>query len=102
MSQRRSTVTVGDTLDPAVVGRRATRVGLALVAAALPLVVGTLAGIAADAPTVEAAFTAALGVMDAPVFGQHGTQLLFHVGTLGLLAGCWVLGVGLLLDGLFD
>ncbi|GGN97885.1 MULTISPECIES: hypothetical protein [Haloarcula] len=102
MSQRRSTLDAPVDTDPTVVGRRATRAGLALAAATLPLVVGTVAGMLVDAPTLTAGVDAVLAAAGTPLVGGYGRAWLFHVGALGLLAGCWLLGAGLLLDGLFD
>ncbi|WP_236035531.1 hypothetical protein [Haloarcula rubra] len=102
MSQRRSTFGAATATDPAVVGRRATRAGLVLAAATLPLVVGTGTGLVVDAPTLAAGVDAVLAAANAPLVGGYGRAWLFHVSALGLLAGCWLLGAGLLLDGVFD
>ena len=93
MSQRRST------LGPAghhPVGRPARRLGLAVVAATLPVVVGVAAGLVADAGSLAAVVAALTGSLGA----QSGSMWLLHAATLGLAGGGWLLGAGLLVEGL--
>ncbi|MBX0294802.1 hypothetical protein [Haloarcula nitratireducens] len=101
MSQRRSTHATVGTIDPVAVGSAATRVGLALLVGALPVVAGTFAGMVADAATLGVALDAAAAALDGPLVGGFTTGRLFHVGVLGALVGCWLLGAGLVLDGYF-
>jgi len=88
--------------DPSDVGALATRAGLALIAMTAPVVVGAAIGVLADASTVEAAVTLVLDAMDTPLVGPGSLSWLLHVSLLGFLGGCWLLGAGLLLEGLFD
>jgi hypothetical protein len=102
MAQRQSTYSRDRPAGPARLGAAAQRAGLLVVAASLPLVVGTAASLFASAGAPLAGVEAATAaVTAAPTLGtDHAT--LFHLGTLALLAGCWVVGFGLVLDGLFD
>ena len=88
--------------DPAFVGAVLTRVGLALLALTVPVVVGVFAGLLLTVGSPAAGVAHALQAMDGPLLGGFGPGWLFHVSTLTLLCGCWLLGAGLLLSGLFD
>lgn len=88
--------------DPALVGVVLTWLGLWTLALALPVVVGALAGLFATAGSLAAGVALALRAMAGPILGGFGPLWLFHVATLALLCGCWLLGAGLLLEGLFD
>ncbi|WP_058990838.1 hypothetical protein [Haloarcula sp. CBA1128] len=100
MAQRQPVPTCGRSLDPAVVAALAERVGLVLIAVALPVAVGTFAGMVLTSGSLLAASDAATAAMSGPLTTEHGLSLLFYVSTLGTALGCWVLGLGLLLDGL--
>ncbi|MBV0924727.1 hypothetical protein KTS45_11005 [Halomicroarcula limicola] len=101
MSQRRSTRAAVGAVDPVVVGSVATRVGLALLVGSLPIISGTFAGMVADGATLGLALDAAAAALDGPLVGGFTIARLFHVGVLGALVGCWLLGAGLVLDGYF-
>jgi len=100
MAQRQSTSISGGPLDPAVVAALAERVGLALVAIALPVAVGAFAGMALGAESLVAAVDIAVAAMNGPLSAERGLSSVFHVSTLGTALGCWILGLGLVLDGL--
>ncbi|WP_058994641.1 hypothetical protein [Haloarcula sp. CBA1127] len=100
MSQLQPVPTRGRSLDPAAVAALAERVGLVLIAAALPVAVGAFAGLALTAGSLSAASDAATAAMSGPLTTEQGLSWLFYVSTLGTALGCWVLGLGLLLDGL--
>jgi hypothetical protein len=102
MSQRWRRVGPTGRDTPGVVGTVATRLGLLAVAVTLPVVVGTVAGMVGDAATVGAAFDTVGTVLTGPLAGQSGTAWLFHVAVLGLCSGCWLVGAGLVVDGLRD
>ncbi|EMA20632.1 hypothetical protein [Haloarcula marismortui] len=100
MSQRRPVPTYVGPLDPTAVATLAKRVGLALVAATLPVAVGTFAGMVLMAGSLPAATDAAAAAMSGLLTTEQGLSWLFYVSTLGTALGCWILGLGLLLDGL--
>jgi len=100
MAQRQPAATYSGPLDPAAVAALAERVGLALVAVTLPVAVGAFAGMVLTAGSLPAAAGAATAAMNGPLTTGRGLSWLFYVGTLGTALGCWVLGLGLLLDGL--
>ena len=89
-------------LDPATIGNVLARVGLAVLALTVPVVAGAGAGLfaAVGSPTVGVA--RAVAAMDGPLLDGFGLPWLFHVAALSGLCGCWLLGAGLLLTGLFD
>ncbi len=86
---------------PERIGVLAVQVGYATVMAALLLAVVTLGVLLARAPTVAAGIDAAVAAGTGPLSGS-GAAWLFHVGVLGLLFGSWLLGLGLIVDGLVD
>ena len=101
MAQGQPSRRPGRTVDLARVGAVAQRAGLVVIAATLPLAVGSLVGLVADAPTVWAALAVAAGALDAaPTLGT-GRAALFGLATLGVLSGCWSVGLGLVLAGRF-
>ncbi|MBV0901662.1 hypothetical protein [Haloarcula salina] len=102
MAQRQSTRRYGDPTDPVTAAALAERVGLALVAVTLPLALVAFTGLAMQAASPSAALTTAAAAMQGPVLAGRGLTVLFHAGALGTLLGCWLLGLGLLLDGLYD
>ncbi|GCF14918.1 hypothetical protein Harman_28530 [Haloarcula mannanilytica] len=100
MAQRQSNGTYDGPLDIAAVATLVERVGLALVALALPVAVGAFAGIALNAGSLLAGIDAAVAALNGPLTAGRGLSWLFHVSTLATAVGCWFLGLGLLLDGL--
>ncbi|EMA17051.1 MULTISPECIES: hypothetical protein [Haloarcula] len=100
MAQGQPAATYSGPLDPAAVAARAERVGLVLIAVALPVAVGTFAGMVLTSGSLSAASDAATAAMSGPLTTEQGLSWLFYVSTLGTALGCWVLGLGLLLDGL--
>jgi hypothetical protein len=100
MAQRRPAATYDGPLDPAAVATLAERVGLVLVALALPVAVGAFVGMALTAGSLPAATDAAAAAVSGPLTAGRGLSWLFYVGVLGTALGCWVLGLGLVLDGL--
>ncbi|MDQ2073011.1 hypothetical protein RBH20_10755 [Haloarcula sp. H-GB4] len=100
MSQRQPVPTYVGPLDPAAVATLAKRVGLVLVTVALPVAVGTFAGMALTAGSIPAATDTATATISGLLTTEQGLSWLFYVSTLGTALGCWILGLGLLLDGL--
>ncbi|MFU1780424.1 hypothetical protein ACM16X_03470 [Haloarcula japonica] len=100
MAQRRPVPTYHGPLDPAAIAVLAERVGLALIAVALPVAVGAFVGLALTAGSLPAATEAAAAALSGPLTTARGLSWLFYVSTLGTALGCWILGLGLLLDGL--
>jgi hypothetical protein len=80
----------------------ARQAGLVTVVVTLPFVVGTFAGFLASAGSPLAGLEAATRALNAAPTVGTGHAALFQIGTYALLVGCWVAGLGLLLDGLFD
>ncbi|WP_423999676.1 hypothetical protein ACOZ4I_11590 [Haloarcula salina] len=102
MAQRQSTRRYGGPADPITLATLAERAGLALVAVTLPLALAGFAGLALQAASLSAAAASAASAMHGPLLTGRGLSVLFHAGALGTLLGCWLLGLGLLLDGLYD
>ncbi|GGK52159.1 hypothetical protein [Haloarcula sebkhae] len=100
MAQRQLVSTCDRPFDPAAIAALAERVGLVLIAVALPVAVGAFAGLALTAGSLSAASDAATATLSGPLTTKQGLSWLFYVSTLGTALGCWVLGLGLLLDGL--
>ncbi|MDS0283555.1 hypothetical protein [Haloarcula onubensis] len=88
-------------LDPALVGTVLLRLGLGIVALTVPVAAGALAGLLATAASPAGGVALAMRAMDAPLLGGVGLAWLVHVATLTALCGCWLLGAGLLLAGLY-
>ncbi|WP_226010616.1 hypothetical protein [Halomicrobium salinisoli] len=82
-------------------GTLAVQVGYATVMAALLLAVVTFGVLVARAPSFAAGVDAAVAAGTGPLSGS-GVAWLFRAGVLGLLIGSWVLGLGLIVDGLLD
>lgn len=93
-----------DTSDPIRLIRRVGRfcrlVGPIVAAASLIVLVSALPFLAA--PSTAGTASILVSVMSANASVLSGAALLFHVAALTALAGCWLLGLGLLLGGLFD
>lgn len=91
-----------DQVPPATVGRLATRAGTILTLTAAPLAVVTFFSILLDASTVGAGVDAAAAATSGPLAVSGGMGWALHIAVLGLLAGSWILGAGLVLSGLVD
>jgi len=102
MAHSGPTVRPADGPGPAALGRALIRLGAVVVAVTIPPVVGAGTGIAVTADTPAQAAAIMLRAMNGPLVGARGLPWLFHLATLALLCGCWLLGAGLVLDGLFD
>lgn len=102
MSQRRSTVGRRVHHDVAALGSAAVAVGLVAVLVTLPVVVGVGAGFLSEAETAQGALSLATTALEEPLLGGYSTAWLFHAAVIGLLGGTWILGAGLVLDGLFE
>lgn len=83
-------------------GWYATRAGVVAVVTALPLSIVTFALVLADAPTLAAGLETAVSATTGPLGPPGGVPWLLHVGVLGLLGGSWLVGLGLVLTGVFD
>jgi hypothetical protein len=66
---------------------------------AVPLAAGAFLGLLAGTATATALSTAAGAVTNPPAAG--GVAWLFRVGALGVLAGSWILGFGLVVEELW-
>jgi hypothetical protein len=89
-------------LSLGTVGRLATRAGTVLVLLAAPLALATFLAVLAGAPNPVAGLDTALAATSGPLGAAGGVEWLLHLGVLGLLAGSWILGAGLVLTGLTD
>ncbi|WP_284008765.1 hypothetical protein [Haloarcula pelagica] len=81
------------------VGAVATRLGTALLVVALPLATGSFLGLLAGTTVAAALSTAVTAVVDPPA--ASSLAWLFRVGALGVLAGSWILGFGLVVEELW-
>jgi hypothetical protein len=82
------------------VGHVCTRVGLlAGIASIAAVVVGVPV---LTAGTAAATLGEVVGLLGVPVATLSGVELAVYAGALGLVVACWLLGAGLLIDGLFD
>lgn len=86
----------------ATIGRFTTRAGTILTLTAAPLALATFLSILLGTPTLAVGLDAAMSAATGPLVASGGVEWLLHVGVLGLLAGCWLLGAGLVLSGLTD
>lgn len=84
------------------VGRLTTRVGMLITVTAAPLALLAFLVILVGAPTLGSGLEVAMAAASGPLSTGGGIEWLFHVGVLGVLAGSWILGVGLILSGLSD
>lgn len=82
------------------VGRRIRRLGVIVCLPSLLVAVGVLP-LLAGGTTMETT-DRLLSVMTGSAGSLSGAALVFHVAVLGVLTGCWLIGVGLLVDGLFE
>jgi len=83
-------------------GTLATRAGAVVLVTATPLALATFVSLVLGAPTLGAGLDAATAATQGPLTPGGGIGWLLHVGFLGVLAGVWVLGLGLLCRGLDD
>ncbi|WP_324757679.1 hypothetical protein [Haloarcula montana] len=81
------------------VGEVATRVGTGLLLVAIPLAAGAFLGLVSGATMTAALSTATTAVTDPPA--ANGAARLFRIGVLGVLAGSWILGFGLVVEELW-
>ena len=102
MAHSGSTVRPAGRLDPATVGAALTWLGLGVVALTVPVVAGAFVGLLVTAGSPAVGMALAMGALDGPLLGGSGLPRLFHAATFAGLCGCWLLGAGLLLEGLFD
>jgi len=84
------------------VGRLALRGGAVLTALALPLAVGTSLYLTLSAPSLSVGLDRTLAATTGPLGPPTGVGWLAHVAVLGLLAGAWLVGVGLLVSALLE
>ena len=82
------------------IGRLCRLVGLSLCGASL--LIAAASGVLIVDRASSAAVDELLAILTASASGLAGVEFVFHVAALGALAGCWLLGLGLVLDGLFD
>lgn len=82
------------------IGRLCARAG-AIVGGA-SLFAGALCVPLLAAGSVPATATRIAALVGVSALTLSGVELVFHVAALGLLVGCWLLGAGLLIAGLFD
>lgn len=82
------------------IGRLCRFVGLTLCGASLLVAAASALLIVDRAPGTDVGEL--LAILSASAAGLTGVEFVFHVAALGALAGCWLLGLGLVLDGLLD
>ncbi|WP_323190594.1 hypothetical protein [Halostella sp. PRR32] len=83
------------------VGRRAVAVGVAAVALSAPIAL--LAGVSLFGGTAPAGIVrGADALLRADAASLSGVELVFHVSSLVALVGAWVLGAGLVVEGVFE
>lgn len=80
-------------------GRLCGRAGLLLGAPSLLVLLGSASVLAAG--SIPATAARLVDVVGAPPPTLSGVELAFYAAALGLLAACWLLGLGLLIDGIF-
>lgn len=83
---------------PAALAERTARGGLVIVAVALPLALGAFAAVVLTAPSLDAGARAATAAITGPLAPGGGVAWLLHVGVLGVLAGAWLVGLGLVVS----
>lgn len=86
----------------AVLARFAVLLGVFLVTLAVPISIGSAVVVVGGAPTLAAGLDIAFGVIEGPLGTPGGVEWLFHPGVLGVLAGAWLSGVGLVVSELLD
>ena len=91
--------------EPATVewyGRLAQRLGIAVSALALAVSVASGAGIALEAGTGGAALSRLVTVATADPTTLPQLAVVCHYGLVGVVVGCWFLGLGFILTGFFE
>ncbi|SFR93614.1 hypothetical protein SAMN05216559_1334 [Halomicrobium zhouii] len=86
----------------ATAGRVLTRAGTVVALTAAPLALVTFLLVLGDAPTMDAGLDSAVAATTGPLAMGGGLGWLLHVAVLGVLAGTWVVGAGLVVSGLAD
>lgn len=81
-------------------GRLCGRAGLLLGVPSLLVLLGSASVLAAS--SIPATAARLVDVVGAPPPTLSGVELAFYAAALGMLAACWLLGLGLLIDGLFE
>jgi len=81
-------------------GRLCARAGLLLGVPSLLVLLGSASALAAG--SVPATAARLVDVVGAPPPTLSGVELALYAAALGLLAACWLLGFGLLIDGIFE
>jgi len=92
----------GALMSLATAGRLLTRAGVVLALTAAPLALVTFLLVLADAPSVSTGLDSAIAATGGPLATGGGVGWLLHVAVLGVLAGTWLLGAGLVVTGLAD
>lgn len=85
--------------SPGTLVRVGRRLGTALVGAALPALVATVGAAAATGEAASRPLGWTAGAMATSVLGGAGLQWAFHVAAVLGLAGLWVLGLSLVVEG---
>jgi len=83
-----------------LLGRLCVRAGLLLGVPSLLVLLGSTPVLAAG--SVSATAARLIEVVGAPPPTLSGVETAFYAAALGLLAACWLLGLGLLIDGIFE
>jgi len=81
-------------------GRLCGRAGLLLGAPSLLVLLGSASVLAAG--SIPATASRFLEIVGAAPPTLSGVEIAFYAAALGLLAACWLLGLGLLIDGIFE
>lgn len=81
-------------------GRLCARAGLLLGVPSLLVLLGCAPALAAGSIPATAARLLDVVVASPPTLS--GVETAFYAAALGLLAACWLLGLGLLIDGVFE
>lgn len=90
---------------PGALGRLGTHLqqaGVVVAVVAAVVTVGAGALVVAREPTVAAGLDAAVASLGTPLLGLGGVPWLVHVGVAGAIVGVWALGLGLILEGIFE
>lgn len=89
-----------DSLDGVV--RSLYSAGLALVSVGFVAVVLGWASVLETSASVARSTTVATDALGGAVLGTGAQSVVVHVGALAVVAGVWLLGVGMVVDGLLD
>lgn len=82
-----------------LLGALCARAGVILGVPSLLVLLGSLTALLSESAPSSAARVLAVGADPAAL---SGAEFAFYAAALGLLASCWLLGLGLLIDGVFD